>query len=164
MVLPKKRHILRMTDLSDEERHTLASIMKCVTTKYDNLFQTSFPYSMGFHGAPTGNISSFFKCDENLLRFWMWLVNIQKFYILRSSFEYRPESLAVSCPVLPTAPEVINSQKVHGRLRDASQRSEGPDGRTSGPEAATSWRRNSLQKFVIFISLEYVRDSVKLKC
>ena len=58
MVLPKKRHILRMTDLSDEERHTLASIMKCVTTKYDNLFQNSFPYSMGFHGAPTGKLFS----------------------------------------------------------------------------------------------------------
>ncbi len=23
-------------------------------TKYDNLFETSFPYSMGWHGAPTG--------------------------------------------------------------------------------------------------------------
>jgi UDPglucose--hexose-1-phosphate uridylyltransferase len=54
MILPKSRQILRLTDLTSEERQSLASIMKTLTTKYDNLFQTSFPYSMGFHGAPTG--------------------------------------------------------------------------------------------------------------
>jgi galactose-1-phosphate uridylyltransferase (family 1) len=30
----------------------LAQIMKQVTTRYDNLFEISFPYSMGFHQAP----------------------------------------------------------------------------------------------------------------
>lgn len=54
MVMPKQRHILRMTDLTEDERRSLADIMKQLTTRYDNLFQTSFPYSMGFHGAPTG--------------------------------------------------------------------------------------------------------------
>ena len=52
LLLPK-RHILRMPDLKDSERTTLADILKRLTTKYDNLFQTSFPYSMGWHGAPT---------------------------------------------------------------------------------------------------------------
>ena len=28
--------------------------MKKLTIRYDNLFGCSFPYSMGFHGAPTG--------------------------------------------------------------------------------------------------------------
>ena len=51
-ILLPKRHILRMPDLTDEERDALASILKKLTTKYDNLFQTSFPYSMGWHGAP----------------------------------------------------------------------------------------------------------------
>uniref|UniRef100_A0A3Q3IUS8 Galactose-1-phosphate uridylyltransferase n=1 Tax=Monopterus albus TaxID=43700 RepID=A0A3Q3IUS8_MONAL len=32
----------------------LADIMKRLLTKYDNLFEVSFPYSMGWHGAPTG--------------------------------------------------------------------------------------------------------------
>ncbi|XP_002736524.1 galactose-1-phosphate uridylyltransferase-like [Saccoglossus kowalevskii] len=53
MLLPK-RHILRLPDLSDEERDGLADIMKKLLAKYDNLFETSFPYSMGWHGAPTG--------------------------------------------------------------------------------------------------------------
>jgi UDPglucose--hexose-1-phosphate uridylyltransferase len=44
-----------MTDLTVEERASLADIMKQLTMRYDNLFQCSFPYSMGFHGAPTGS-------------------------------------------------------------------------------------------------------------
>lgn len=32
----------------------LASIMKKLLTKYDNLFETSFPYSMGWHGKAFG--------------------------------------------------------------------------------------------------------------
>ncbi|KAG8191244.1 hypothetical protein JTE90_003257 [Oedothorax gibbosus] len=53
MLLPK-RHILRMSDLNVSEKKSLAIIMKKLLTKYDNLFETSFPYSMGWHGAPTG--------------------------------------------------------------------------------------------------------------
>ena len=54
MILPKERHILRMLDLTPAEQGSLAEIMKQLTIKYDNLFEVSFPYSMGFHGAPTG--------------------------------------------------------------------------------------------------------------
>ncbi|GBM37747.1 Galactose-1-phosphate uridylyltransferase [Araneus ventricosus] len=53
MLLPK-RHILRLSDLTEDEKYSLATIMKKLLTKYDNLFKTSFPYSMGWHGAPTG--------------------------------------------------------------------------------------------------------------
>ncbi|XP_032796111.2 galactose-1-phosphate uridylyltransferase [Daphnia magna] len=48
------RHVIRMCDLTSEEIDSLAEIMKRLTIKYDNLFRTSFPYSMGWHGAPTG--------------------------------------------------------------------------------------------------------------
>lgn len=54
MILPKERHILHLNDLTDDEKGSLADIMKRLTTKYDNLFEVSFPYSMGFHGAPKG--------------------------------------------------------------------------------------------------------------
>jgi UDPglucose--hexose-1-phosphate uridylyltransferase len=53
LLLPR-RHILRLPDLSEDERDALAEILKHLLTKYDNLFQVSFPYSMGWHGAPTG--------------------------------------------------------------------------------------------------------------
>ena len=51
LLLPK-RHIQRLPDLAEAERHALAEILKQLLTKYDNLFETSFPYSMGWHGAP----------------------------------------------------------------------------------------------------------------
>jgi UDPglucose--hexose-1-phosphate uridylyltransferase len=41
-----------LDELSSDEIVSLAEIMKRVTTRYDNLFETSFPYSMGFHQAP----------------------------------------------------------------------------------------------------------------
>ncbi|MHA7880758.1 MAG: UDP-glucose--hexose-1-phosphate uridylyltransferase [Saccharospirillum sp.] len=45
-------HRPRLTDLTGNEKSALADILKRLTTRYDNLFQTSFPYSMGWHGAP----------------------------------------------------------------------------------------------------------------
>ncbi|XP_060823328.1 probable galactose-1-phosphate uridylyltransferase isoform X1 [Bombus pascuorum] len=53
MVLPKKQ-VSRMQDLSESQQESLAATMKILCTKYDNLFHCSFPYSMGWHGAPTG--------------------------------------------------------------------------------------------------------------
>lgn len=41
-----------LSDLSATEVSALAEVFKHVTTKYDNLFEISFPYSMGFHQAP----------------------------------------------------------------------------------------------------------------
>lgn len=53
LLLPR-RHVQRMPDLSATERLTLAHILKRLLTVYDNLFNVPFPYSMGWHGAPTG--------------------------------------------------------------------------------------------------------------
>jgi UDPglucose--hexose-1-phosphate uridylyltransferase len=47
MVMPK-RHVTRFPELTDEERNSLANITKRLLCKYDNLFETSFPYSMGW--------------------------------------------------------------------------------------------------------------------
>ena len=52
LVLPR-RHLGSFTDLTPAERTALASILKAVTTRYDNLFEVSFPYTMGFHQRPT---------------------------------------------------------------------------------------------------------------
>ncbi len=42
----------RITDLSAAQSQDLALALKKLTSRYDNLFQCSFPYSMGWHGAP----------------------------------------------------------------------------------------------------------------
>ena len=52
MVLPK-RHIRSMEEMEAAERVQLAEALSKVTIRYDNLFATSFPYSMGFHQRPT---------------------------------------------------------------------------------------------------------------
>jgi UDPglucose--hexose-1-phosphate uridylyltransferase len=48
-----RRPLARLTALGDAERDQLADIVKRVTTRYDNLFEVSFPYSAGIHQAPT---------------------------------------------------------------------------------------------------------------
>jgi UDPglucose--hexose-1-phosphate uridylyltransferase len=52
LVLPR-RHVTALPQLTDGERDALADILKRLTTRYDNLFEVSFPYSMGWHGQPT---------------------------------------------------------------------------------------------------------------
>jgi len=51
LLLPKV-HVKRITELTDAQRSDLALALKKLTSRYDNLFQCSFPYSMGWHGAP----------------------------------------------------------------------------------------------------------------
>jgi len=51
LLLPKFA-VSRMTELTTEQKVSLADILKNITAKYDNLFKCSFPYSMGWHGAP----------------------------------------------------------------------------------------------------------------
>ncbi len=51
LLLPR-RAVSQLTQLAVAERHSLAAILAELTVRYDNLFTTSFPYSMGWHGAP----------------------------------------------------------------------------------------------------------------
>jgi UDPglucose--hexose-1-phosphate uridylyltransferase len=46
------RPAARLEDLSAAEASALADVFKRITTRYDNLFEIAFPYSMGFHQAP----------------------------------------------------------------------------------------------------------------
>jgi UDPglucose--hexose-1-phosphate uridylyltransferase len=52
LLLPR-RHVSQLPALTDGERTGLAEILKRLLTRYDNLFETTFPYSMGWHGQPT---------------------------------------------------------------------------------------------------------------
>ena len=48
-----KRHLTGMDEFGDTERRGLADILKRATTRYDNIFEVPFPYTMGFHQRPT---------------------------------------------------------------------------------------------------------------
>ena len=51
MVVSKK-HKRALVDLDNSEKGQLAEAIAEITRRYDNLFETSFPYSMGIHQAP----------------------------------------------------------------------------------------------------------------
>ena len=109
MILPRNKHILRcvrfqrlgllsdflsrMTDLTEAERLSLADIMKQLTTKYDNLFECSFPYSMVTQERP-------FPPSCKSLSGLPW----------SSNWTRAPErglfSLAIPCPLLSTSSKV----------------------------------------------------------
>ena len=48
-----RRHVASISELTDREQQDLAEIMVRLSVRYDNLFNTSFPYSMGLHQQPT---------------------------------------------------------------------------------------------------------------
>ena len=48
-----KRHVASFDQLNSGERDLLGDILRHITIRYDNLFETAFPYSMGFHQQPT---------------------------------------------------------------------------------------------------------------
>jgi UDPglucose--hexose-1-phosphate uridylyltransferase len=52
-LLISKRHFGTIIAMTKEETVAFAEILKGITVKYDNLFETSFPYSSGIHQAPT---------------------------------------------------------------------------------------------------------------
>lgn len=54
LLLPKQQ-ISRFSELSEDERQDLAHILQSITQRYNALFDTEFPYSMGWHPAPGRN-------------------------------------------------------------------------------------------------------------
>ncbi|HVU48214.1 MAG TPA: UDP-glucose--hexose-1-phosphate uridylyltransferase [Terracidiphilus sp.] len=53
VLLLSRRHAGAFPDFTSEERDALAEALNRLTIRFDNLFETSFPYTMGFHQSPT---------------------------------------------------------------------------------------------------------------
>lgn len=53
VMLVSSRHAGAMPAFTGDERDALADALRRLTTRFDNVFETSFPYTMGFHQAPT---------------------------------------------------------------------------------------------------------------
>jgi UDPglucose--hexose-1-phosphate uridylyltransferase len=52
-LLVSKRHFASLEEFAGGETELLADILRRITIRYDSLFETAFPYSMGFHQRPT---------------------------------------------------------------------------------------------------------------
>jgi UDPglucose--hexose-1-phosphate uridylyltransferase len=82
VLLLSKKHLSSIAELNDSQRTLLGNIMKQITTRYDNLFQVSFPYSMGFHQSPTdGQPHSEWHLHAHYLPPLLRSATIQKFMV-----------------------------------------------------------------------------------
>lgn len=111
MLLPR-RHVLRLPDLDAAERDALANILKRLLTRYDNLFETSFPYSMGWHGAP-------FQTDSVTDDATHWQLHAH-FYppLLRSA---TVKKFMVGYEMLGEAQRDLTAEQAAARLHDLSE-------------------------------------------
>lgn len=56
-MLISKRHFGNIIAMTNDETKAFAEALQIITIKYDNLFETSFPYSSGIHQTPTDRIA-----------------------------------------------------------------------------------------------------------
>jgi len=57
VMLLSRRHAGALPEFDSDERDALADALKRLTTRFDNLFETSFPYTMGLHQSPADGAS-----------------------------------------------------------------------------------------------------------
>ncbi len=119
LLLPR-RHVLRLPDLDNTERDALADILKRLLTRYDNLFETSFPYSMGWHGAPAGPDATVANFSESWqLSQGHWQLHAH-FYppLLRSA---TVKKFMVGYEMLGEPQRDLTAEQAAARLRDQSE-------------------------------------------
>ena len=108
MVLPT-RHVADLQGMTGEERDGLAAILQAVTSTYDKVFDTPFPYSMGLHPQP---------CDGEQHLEWHFHAH---FYppLLRSA---TIRKFMVGYELLGSPQRDITPESAAEMLRDASAR------------------------------------------
>lgn len=111
LVLPR-RHIGSFDDFGTEETRALADILRRVTAAYDRLFDTPFPYSMGFHQRP---------CDGAAHPHWHFHAH---FYppLLRSA---SVRKFMVGFELLASPQRDVTPEAAAARLRDLMSAEEG---------------------------------------
>lgn len=107
-MLISKRQVQNVTQFTDQEKLALAEILKRLLTRYDNLFQTSFPYSGGMHQAPV---------NDGEHPEWHWHMH---FYppLLRSA---SVKKFMVGYEMLANAQRDITAESAAKRLQEQSE-------------------------------------------
>jgi UDPglucose--hexose-1-phosphate uridylyltransferase len=77
-----RRRVSCLSELQEAERKSLAEILQQLTIRYDNLFRTSFPYTMGFHQlTPAQAHSSGFHLHAHFLPPLLRSASVKKFMV-----------------------------------------------------------------------------------
>jgi UDPglucose--hexose-1-phosphate uridylyltransferase len=81
-LLIARRPVPSILELSAEERAALAAILSEITVRYDNLFQSPFPYTMGFHQQPTdGQAHPYFHLHAHFYPPLLRSATVKKFMV-----------------------------------------------------------------------------------
>ena len=107
MVLCRRR-VASLSEMNDAEKDALSDIIRRIATRYDNLFECSFPYSAGVHQAPT---------DGDSHEEWDWHMH---FYppLLRSA---TVKKFMVGYEMLGNPQRDITPESSAARLRELSE-------------------------------------------
>ena len=116
LILPARRQVARLPDLTGIERDALAELMKRAFTRLDNLFQTSFAYSFGWHGAPFRS-SGGAAIDADGLAAWQLHAHVLP-PLLRSA---TVRKFMVGFELLAEAQRDLTPEQAAARLRDLSE-------------------------------------------
>jgi UDPglucose--hexose-1-phosphate uridylyltransferase len=108
VLVSARRAVPDLPSLTSLETAALAGILRQVTTRFDNLFETSFPYSMGFHQAP---------CDGEAHP--EWVLHAHFFPPLLRSAEVR--KFMVGYEMLAMPQRDITPEAAAARLRDLAE-------------------------------------------
>lgn len=81
-LLVARRPVQQLTELGDAERDSLASMLQTLLIKYDNLFEVSFPYALGWHGAPfNGQSNAHWQLHAHLYPPLLRSATVRKFLV-----------------------------------------------------------------------------------
>lgn len=108
MMILSRRHVASMDQLDSAERDSLSDILRRVSIRYDNLFATPFPNSIGFHQRPTDG-------EEHA----EWHLHMHFFPPLLRSASIR--KFSVGYEMLATPQRDITSESAAARLREAGE-------------------------------------------
>lgn len=84
VMIVSKAHKRALVDLDDKQKGEFAEAVAEVTRRYDNLFQTSFPYSSGIHQAPLEGTEQEIECSHLHMHFYPPLLRsatVRKFLV-----------------------------------------------------------------------------------
>jgi UDPglucose--hexose-1-phosphate uridylyltransferase len=107
MILPIRPQAM-ITEMTLQEVEDLADMLKRTVTRYDNLFRTLFPYSLGIHQAPVKQLQS----DH-----WHWHIHIVP-PLLRSA---TVRKFMVGYELLAEPQRDITPEQAAKRLRELSE-------------------------------------------
>lgn len=105
VMVVSRRPVTGIDQLTGAERDGLADVMRSVTTRYDNLFEVSFPYTMGLHQRPSGGEYPFWHFHAHYYPPLLRSATVRKFM--------------VGYEMLATPQRDITPESAAQRLRDA---------------------------------------------